>query len=71
MRLTDGMQAQLALKNNEVCYRADDLPPVCDALVIMLILDYDHNHLYPATLALPDLVRRINDTWACKRIHVQ
>ncbi|EKM49300.1 uncharacterized protein PHACADRAFT_201806 [Phanerochaete carnosa HHB-10118-sp] len=34
---------------------ADDLPPICNALVIMLILDYDHNHLYPATLTLPDL----------------
>ncbi|EKM57154.1 uncharacterized protein PHACADRAFT_55137, partial [Phanerochaete carnosa HHB-10118-sp] len=70
-RLTDEMRARLVLENDEMCYSADDLLPVCDALAIPLVLDYHHNYINPSALALPDLVRRINGTWARKRIRVK
>ncbi|GJE93486.1 UV-endonuclease UvdE [Phanerochaete sordida] len=70
-RLTDEMRARLVLENDEMCYSADDLLPVCEELGIPIVLDYHHNYIKPSVLPLPALVRRINATWARKGIRVK
>lgn len=37
-RLTDEMRARLVLENDEMCYNADDLLPVCEELDIPLVV---------------------------------
>ncbi|KAI0357706.1 UV-endonuclease UvdE [Trametes cingulata] len=67
-RLTDEMRARLVLENDEMCYNADDLLPVCEELNIPLVFDYHHNWIYPSELPIPELIERINAIWHRKGI---
>ncbi|KAL7284751.1 hypothetical protein ACG7TL_002058 [Trametes sanguinea] len=67
-RLTDEMRARLVLENDEMCYNADDLLPVCEELDIPLVFDYHHNWIYPSEMPIPDLIQRINAIWHRKGI---
>ncbi|KAI9060043.1 UV-endonuclease UvdE [Trametes sanguinea] len=67
-RLTDEMRARLVLENDEMCYNADDLLPVCEELDIPLVFDYHHNWIYPSEMPIPDLIQRINAIWHKKGI---
>ncbi|OCH90178.1 UV-endonuclease UvdE [Obba rivulosa] len=67
-RLTDEMRARLVLENDEICYSADDLLPVCEELGIPIVLDYHHNWINPSTLPIPELISRIKVIWSRKGI---
>ncbi|KAH9848153.1 UV-endonuclease UvdE-domain-containing protein [Lenzites betulinus] len=67
-RLTDDMKARLVLENDEMCYNADDLLPVCEELDIPIVFDYHHNWIYPSELPIPELISRINKIWQRKGI---
>ncbi|KAI0658056.1 UV-endonuclease UvdE-domain-containing protein [Cubamyces menziesii] len=67
-RLTDEMRARLVLENDEMCYNADDLLPVCEELNIPIVFDYHHNWIYPSELPIPELIERINAIWHRKGI---
>ncbi|CDO70055.1 hypothetical protein BN946_scf184601.g8 [Trametes cinnabarina] len=67
-RLTDEMRARLVLENDEICYNADDLLPVCEELGIPLVFDYHHNWIYPSEIPIPELIERINKIWHRKGI---
>ncbi|KAI0819907.1 UV-endonuclease UvdE-domain-containing protein [Trametes gibbosa] len=67
-RLTDDMRARLVLENDEMCYNADDLLPVCEELEIPIVFDYHHNWIYPSQLPIPELISRINKVWQRKGI---
>ncbi|KAI0634612.1 UV-endonuclease UvdE-domain-containing protein [Trametes polyzona] len=67
-RLSDEVKARLVLENDEMCYNADDLLPVCEELDIPIVFDYHHNWIYPSELPLPDLIARINAIWYKKGI---
>ncbi|KAH9934102.1 UV-endonuclease UvdE-domain-containing protein [Amylocystis lapponica] len=62
-RLTDDMRARIVLENDEMCYNADELLPVCDELGIPLVFDYHHNWIYPSVKPLPELLPLISATW--------
>ncbi|KAI0729555.1 UV-endonuclease UvdE-domain-containing protein [Fomitopsis betulina] len=67
-RLTDEMKARLVLENDEICYSADDLLPVCDELDIPMVLDYHHNWINPSKHELADLLPRVAACWVRKGI---
>ncbi|TFK86218.1 UV-endonuclease UvdE [Polyporus arcularius HHB13444] len=67
-RLTDEIRERLVLENDEMCYNADDLLPVCEELDIPLVFDYHHNWIYPSEKPLPELIERINAIWHRKGI---
>ncbi|KAJ3552911.1 hypothetical protein NM688_g3903 [Phlebia brevispora] len=67
-KLTDEMKARVVLENDEMCYNADDLLPVCNELNIPIVLDYHHNWIYPSVHPLNELIPMINATWIRKGI---
>ncbi|PIL28869.1 hypothetical protein GSI_08915 [Ganoderma sinense ZZ0214-1] len=67
-RLTDDIRARLVLENDEMCYNADDLLPVCEELNIPLVFDYHHNWIYPSVKPIPELIAQINAIWHRKGI---
>ncbi|KAI0943504.1 hypothetical protein AcW1_002653 [Taiwanofungus camphoratus] len=67
-RLTDEMRARLVLENDEICYSADDLLPVCEELGVPLVFDYHHDWINPSMHPLPELLPRIAATWTQKGI---
>ncbi|EIM87219.1 UV-endonuclease UvdE [Stereum hirsutum FP-91666 SS1] len=64
----DKVKARLVLENDEICYNADDLLPVCEELKIPIVFDYHHNWIFPSELPLSTLIPRINATWHRKGI---
>ncbi|OJT06819.1 UV-damage endonuclease [Trametes pubescens] len=67
-RLSDEIKARLVLENDEMCYNADDLLPICEELDIPIVFDYHHNWIFPSVLPLPELIARINAIWHRKGI---
>ncbi|KAI0315922.1 UV-endonuclease UvdE-domain-containing protein [Amylostereum chailletii] len=67
-RLSEEAKARLVLENDEICYNADDLLPVCEELHIPLIFDYHHDWIYPSAHPLPQLLQRVNALWHAKGI---
>ncbi|KAF9781404.1 UV-endonuclease UvdE-domain-containing protein [Thelephora terrestris] len=68
MKLTGEIRERLVLENDEMCYSADDLLPVCEELDIPLVFDYHHNWIKPSILPLRELIPRINAIWDRKGI---
>ncbi|CCL99383.1 uncharacterized protein FIBRA_01401 [Fibroporia radiculosa] len=68
MRLTDEMKARVVLENDEICYSADDLLPICDELQIPMVLDYHHNWINPSKHSLQELLPLVARTWTSKGI---
>ncbi|KAI0258578.1 UV-endonuclease UvdE-domain-containing protein [Gloeopeniophorella convolvens] len=66
--LSEDIKARLVLENDEICYNADDLLPVCEELDIPLVFDYHHNWIYPSSEPLTSLIPRINAIWHKKGI---
>ncbi|KAJ8086840.1 hypothetical protein PM082_005665 [Marasmius tenuissimus] len=58
--LPAGPRARLVLENDELCYNAEDLLPVCEELDIPLIFDYHHDSLYPSSISPSEIIRRAN-----------
>ncbi|KAA1474573.1 UV-endonuclease UvdE [Dentipellis sp. KUC8613] len=67
-KLSDEMKARVVLENDEMCYNADDLLPVCEEFNIPIVFDYHHNWLYPSVHPLSELLPRINALWHRKGI---
>ncbi|KAM5546068.1 hypothetical protein V8D89_000194 [Ganoderma adspersum] len=67
-KLTDDIRSRLVLENDEMCYNADDLLPVCEELNIPLVFDYHHNWIYPSEKPIPGLIAQINAIWHRKGI---
>ncbi|KAF7970696.1 hypothetical protein HWV62_23230 [Athelia sp. TMB] len=59
--LPAGVRKRLVLENDELCYTAEDLLPVCEELNVPLVFDYHHDNLNPsATLSPADIIARAN-----------
>ncbi|KAF7986968.1 hypothetical protein HWV62_19 [Athelia sp. TMB] len=59
--LPAGVRKRLVLENDELCYTAEDLLPVCEELDVPLVFDYHHDNLNPsATLSPADIIARAN-----------
>ncbi|THH21408.1 hypothetical protein EW146_g129 [Bondarzewia mesenterica] len=67
-KITDEVRARLVLENDEMCYNADDLLPVCEELNIPIVFDHHHNWIFPSTQPIPELLSRINAIWHHKGI---
>ncbi|GBE89775.1 UV-endonuclease UvdE-domain-containing protein [Sparassis latifolia] len=67
-RLTQEMRDRIVLENDEMCYSADELLPVCRELEIPLVFDYHHNWINPSTHPLAELLPQILATWAPRGI---
>ncbi|KAI0064003.1 UV-endonuclease UvdE [Artomyces pyxidatus] len=67
-KLSDDIKARLVLENDEMCYNADDLLPLCEELDIPIVFDYHHNWIFPSADPLPTLLPRINAIWHRKGI---
>ncbi|TFY82770.1 hypothetical protein EWM64_g1242 [Hericium alpestre] len=52
-KLSDDIKARLVLENDEMCYNADDLLPICKELNIPIVFDYHHNWIYLTALRHP------------------
>ncbi|KAI3998463.1 UvdE-domain-containing protein [Schizophyllum commune Loenen D] len=49
-RLPPNVRARLVLENDELCYSAHDLLPLCEELDIPLVFDYHHDDINPGPL---------------------
>ncbi|KAK1231804.1 hypothetical protein PQX77_005018 [Marasmius sp. AFHP31] len=58
--LPAGPRARLVLENDELCYNAEDLLPVCEELDIPLIFDYHHDAIYPSSIPPSEIIKRAN-----------
>ncbi|KAL0570605.1 hypothetical protein V5O48_011353 [Marasmius crinis-equi] len=58
--LPAGPRARLVLENDELCYSAEDLLPLCEELDIPLIFDYHHDSLKPSSIPPSEIIKRAN-----------
>ncbi|CED83839.1 Xylose isomerase-like, TIM barrel domain [Phaffia rhodozyma] len=70
-RCSEKVKQRLVLENDEICYSASDLLPVCDELKIPLVFDYHHDWINPSDLPPPLLMPFILKTWEPKGIRVK
>lgn len=66
-RLSDSSQKRLVLENCEMCFKVEDLLPVCHKLNIPLVLDYHHFNLNN-DIELEFLMKYIIMTWKRRNI---
>ncbi|KAF9010589.1 UV-endonuclease UvdE-domain-containing protein [Cyathus striatus] len=59
---------RLVLENDELCYSAEDLLPLCEELDIPLVFDYHHDLLNPSSIPPVDIIKRANAIWAYRGI---
>ncbi|KAG9316757.1 UV-endonuclease UvdE-domain-containing protein [Chiua virens] len=56
------VRARLVLENDELCYNAVDLLPICTELAIPLVFDYHHDMLNPSPGLAPSvIIERANE----------
>lgn len=74
-KLSDSVKARLVLENDDVCYHAHDLLPICEELNIPFVLDWHHhNILFDAEQCregsedMRAIMPRIIATWKRKNI---
>ncbi|TRM70128.1 UV-endonuclease UvdE-domain-containing protein [Schizophyllum amplum] len=52
-RLPAHVRARLVLENDELCYSAADLLPLCEELDVPLVFDYHHHDINPGYISAP------------------
>ncbi|KIY71426.1 UV-endonuclease UvdE [Cylindrobasidium torrendii FP15055 ss-10] len=63
------IRQRLVLENDELCYSAEDLLPLCEELSIPLVFDYHHHALNPGEgLSIREIVDRANAIFKRKGI---
>ncbi|KAJ8695982.1 hypothetical protein PTI98_005885 [Pleurotus ostreatus] len=58
--LPQNVRDRLVLENDEICYSASDLLPICESLLIPLVFDYHHDALNPS-LPRTEIISRANE----------
>ncbi|KDQ27422.1 hypothetical protein PLEOSDRAFT_1009660, partial [Pleurotus ostreatus PC15] len=58
--LPQDVRDRLVLENDEICYSASDLLPICESLLIPLVFDYHHDALNPS-LPRTEIISRANE----------
>ncbi|PPR02968.1 hypothetical protein CVT26_004912 [Gymnopilus dilepis] len=66
--LPDNIRSRLVLENDEMCYNAEDLLPICEDLDIPLVFDYHHHNIYPSSISIVEIIQRANTIWARRGI---
>ncbi|KAK7005941.1 UV-damage endonuclease [Favolaschia claudopus] len=66
--LPANVRARLVLENDEMCYNADDLLPLCEELSIPLVFDYHHDALFPSSIPPSEIIKKANAIWARRGI---
>ncbi|KAK0225591.1 UV-endonuclease UvdE-domain-containing protein [Armillaria fumosa] len=61
--LPKNVRERLVLENDELCYNAEDLLPLCEELDIPLVFDYHHDALYPSSISRREIIERANAIW--------
>ncbi|KAG5638317.1 hypothetical protein H0H81_000735 [Sphagnurus paluster] len=51
---------RLVLENDEMCYSAEDLLPLCEELDVPFIFDYHHHNLNPSSIPISAIIQRAN-----------
>ncbi|KAJ3828141.1 UV-endonuclease UvdE-domain-containing protein [Lentinula raphanica] len=59
---------RLVLENDELCYNADDLLPICEELDVPLVFDYHHDSLNPSSIPPAEIIKRTNAIFARRGI---
>ncbi|KAF9268172.1 UV-endonuclease UvdE [Marasmius fiardii PR-910] len=54
------VKERLVLENDELCYNAEDLLPLCDELDVPLVFDYHHDSINPSSIPPREIVKRAN-----------
>ncbi|KAF5355500.1 hypothetical protein D9758_006423 [Tetrapyrgos nigripes] len=67
-RLPKNVRERLVLENDELCYNAEDLLPLCEELDIPLVFDYHHDALYPSSIPPREIIQRTNAIFARRGI---
>jgi len=58
--LPKNLRDRLVLENDELCYNADDLLPICEELDVPLVFDYHHDALNPSSIPPAAIIKRAN-----------
>ncbi|GLB37424.1 putative UV-endonuclease UvdE [Lyophyllum shimeji] len=66
--LPEDVRNRLALENDELCYNAEDLLPLCEELGVPLIFDYHHDALNPSSIPPKVIIERANAIFARRGI---
>ncbi|KAF5381134.1 hypothetical protein D9757_009415 [Collybiopsis confluens] len=66
--LPQNVRERLVLENDELCYNAEDLLPICESLSVPLVFDYHHDALYPSTIPPSTIIQRANAIFARRGI---
>ncbi|KAJ7879630.1 UV-endonuclease UvdE-domain-containing protein [Mycena olivaceomarginata] len=66
--LSPSARARLVLENDEMCYNAADLLPLCEELDVPLVFDYHHDALFPSSIPPSEIIKRANAIWARRGI---
>ncbi|KAH9485545.1 UV-damage endonuclease [Psilocybe cubensis] len=61
--LPDNIRNRLVLENDEMCYNAEDLLPICEELSIPLVFDYHHDKIFPSSIPPAKIIERANVIW--------
>ncbi|KAK0242110.1 UV-endonuclease UvdE [Armillaria nabsnona] len=64
--LPKNVRERLVLENDELCYNAEDLLPLCEELDIPLVFGkshYHHDALHPSSISRREIIERANAVW--------
>lgn len=61
--LPQHIRQRLVLENDELCYNAEDLLPVCEELDVPLVFDYHHDRLNPSSIPPSTIIQRADAIW--------
>ncbi|KAF8813871.1 UV-endonuclease UvdE [Phlegmacium glaucopus] len=63
LKLPQNVRNRLVLENDEMCYNAEDLLPLCEELDVPLVFDYHHDNLFPSSFPPPVIIERADQIW--------
>ncbi|RDB25231.1 UV-damage endonuclease [Hypsizygus marmoreus] len=66
--LPENVRNRLVLENDELCYNAEDLLPLCEELDVPLVFDYHHDSLNPSSIPPSAIIKRANSIFARRGI---
>lgn len=66
--LPSNVRNRLVLENDELCYTAEDLLPLCEELKIPLVFDYHHDILNPSSIPPRAIIERTNAVFSYRGI---
>lgn len=67
-KLPKNVADRLVLENDEMCYSAEDLLPLCEELQIPLVFDYHHDSILPSSIPPREIIARANAIFAQRGI---